>query len=817
MRGIFVPPSLSAPRLLAGLLLLAAQVSAVEELPLGPRGDIAQWVSSGRLTVPASATEGRDPKTLLGLPATPGILAAMGTPAIDALPSGAPPRFFGLGEDACVSDYAFYRERLRIESVLATDLVAPQAGRRDFILWLDRGAAEVLIAGRQVRQAITRGRAVEGHPFTAELAAGANRILIRRVRIGERDTPSQAGLRCLGDAGDLRVRLPLSDDRAAQELARHRWLARLRGTADGTLVAERAPDFPVTITSAAAILPWRPTQERRSQPWPAGRAELRRAEFDPTALAVRVVAGDPETGQARALDWPYLDPIPAATETDLARHRTALRGALDRTDWALFAGLDALRRLDAGATAADPTIGALVERMVTTIANRDGTSDFQMMAVLRLLFAAGDRLSPAQNERLRQVLRETPMWSDERDLGTMTFTSENHQVMFQVCARLAATLMPDAVFHGSGRNATDQARIAGERLAEWFTVRERSGFHEFLAPAYTNETFIALLNLADYDPDPAFRQRAQKHLDTIVLLAADYGLHGLPGGPNGRCYRHEMLASHHEGRSAILSWFTPTAVFAPHSITVALAHSAYPGPAAPLTVQGPLTRSDAMGGTVVHLRRTADYLLGTCTIPSALAQEPSNPFPFGKPGESLYQHHLWEISLGGHARVFTQSPATTDECLDARPGYWVGEQSAPTLALIDGAVAALYRLKPQAMIGWTHAWWPAPAFSEERVDGHWAFARAGDGYVGLWCSQPLRRVHNVSQDTELRADGPDQAWVAWAGSRTETGTFAQFQAQCQAHGPAYAPATGTLTLDGRHRLIYGASPLPAGPTPGPQP
>ena len=798
--------------ILAALVLLVAQLTGAESFPLGPEGAVAHWVTSGRRTLPIAPTEGRDPARLLAFAPPAGVIEAMSAPIIALPPTGDRPRIVLLDDATCASDYAFYRERLRIETILAVDLLVPQAGRREFTLWCDRGAAEVIIGGRTVLQITQRTTPVEGHPFAAEVAAGANRILIRRIRVGERDTPLQTGLRCRGSVEDLRVALPLPQDVVANVLARHAWLRAVQAGPDGSLTAAQAPDFPVTITSAPAIFPWRPTQERRTFAWPPGVVTLARQDLGPGTLALRLVAGDPQDGLVRQLDWPYLAPLPFTAGGSLEERRHQLVASLDEADFALFAGLDALRHLDAGRAATDPVVGALVDRMVTTIAQRDGTSDFQMMAVIRLLFAARDRLTVDQRDRLQQVLTEVPYGSDEKNLGTMTFSSENHQVMFLAAARLAAVLMPQAVFRASGRTADEQRRVTAERLAAWFSVREGSGFSEFLAPAYTNETFLALLNLHDYDPDPALRQRARVLLDSIVSLAALHGFQGLPLGPNGRCYRHELLASYREGRSAILSWFAPEAIFAPHSITVALAHSTYGGPATPLDLRGSWERRDAMGGTVVVGRRTADYLLGTCTIPSPVAQEASNPFPFRAPGTSLYQHHVWEVSLGGHARVFVQSPATADESLDARPGYWVGEQSAPTLAEVDGMVAAIYRLDPKALLGFTHAWWPSPAFTEERIDPHWAFARHGDGYVGLWCSAPLQRAATVAQHAELRAYGSEHAWLAVASSQAEVGSFARFQEQCRQRLPAYDPVTGTLSLGGRPRLTYGQS-APVGGSP----
>ena len=785
------------------LLLVANLVAATEVFSLSPQGDVAHWLASRRQMFPVEPTVGRDPRTLLAIAPPAGLLEAMGAPVVGTLPQGTPPRILFLGDVACAADYGFYRERVRVESVLAVDLLVPGSGPRDFLLWLDRGAVEVFIDGRSVLQAANRSTAVESRRFSVEVAAGSHRILMRRTCTGERNTPLQTGLRCLGAVEGVQVRLPVAPDLLASSMTIHRWLAGLRSAADGSLIAERAPDFPVTITHARAIMPWRPAEERRTAPWPAGALIVTRKELDPEALAMRVVAGDPDLGLERFFDWPYLAPLTPGPGGDLVQHRQGLLRGLDRADWVLFAGLDALRRLDAGMAATDPALEALVERMVKTIANKDGTSDFQMTAAIRLLFASKGRLTPDQEARLLRVLREVPYASDEGDTGTLSFSSENHQVMFQSCARLAAVLMPEAVFQASGRSAAEHGRLARERLQAWFAVRERAGFHEFLAPAYTNETFLALLNLVDYDPDPAVRLRAQGLLDTMVSLAALHGFRGLPLGPNGRCYRHELLGSHHEGRTAILSWFSSEAVVATHSITAALAHSTYPGPTTPLDLHGPVVRRDAMGGTTVSLRRTADYLLGACTIPSLLVQEPCNPFPFKAPGSSLYQHHLWEIALGGHARIFTQSPATVDECLDARPGYWVGEQSAPTLAEVDGMVMAIYRLAPDAMVPFTHAWWPAPAFDAEVVDGSWAFARKGDGYAALWCSQPLQRRERVAQHAELRAYGPSHAWIAWASSRSEAGTFERFQQQCRDRRPAYDPASGRLSLDGRLRLTYG--------------
>ncbi len=788
----------------AAFLLAVSNVWAVEgTFPLGPNGDVAHWLYTGRHVRVLAAGENKNlRKIALGQPSHFS-LQDLSANELGSLADGTRPKIRILGDGACIADYQFYRQLSFVEACLVTDLHAPKAGEVSGLVWLDRGGVELYLNGKSVLTHFVTQSSVQGVPVKLSLVPGLNRIVIRRTCLGERNVPFQTGLRVTDPGVAVTVRLPVANEVLAQHLTQHQWLQGLRSDRDGTLTATQSPEFPVRIIFAGHILPWRPTLQTRSAVWPAGSTTLRLSDLGDEVLGLWVEVGEKESGIRKAFDWPWLAPLRSGTASDLAEHRKELLASRQDINWTLFAGLKVLRLLDDGVPATDPQVEAEVDRAVAAIANRDGTTDFQTNAAIRLLFADGNRLTARQREVLRRELLDSTYWSDEGEIGTMTFSSENHQVMLHASSRLVAALYPDGTFLRSGRAAADQAEVARKRLKDWFTVRERSGIHEFLAPAYNNETFLALVNLYDYDQDPDIRARAGRMMDHILSFSALHSFRGFTLGPNGRSYRQELLAPQLEGRSAIQSWYSPTAIFSPNTISTALAHSTYKGlPMDPL-LQKDIERSDTMGGTVVYLRRTKDYLLGTSTNPSAVVQEEANPFKFLAPGQSMYQHHLWEISLGGHARIFTQSPASHDEILDARPGYWVGEQSAPTIAASEGRVLAIYRLNPDSLVPFTHAWWPSAAFDEETVDGHWAFARKNEGYAALWCSVPLVKYSNVAQGCELRANSRESAWMGIASSQSEAGSFSEFKRKCLALTPVYAPTQGLLTVAGKPRLVYG--------------
>jgi hypothetical protein len=177
-------------------------------------------------------------------------------------------------------------------------------------------------------------------------------------------------------------------------------------------------------------------------------------------------------------------------------------------------------------------------------------------------------------------------------------------------------------------------------------------------------------------------------------------------------------------------------------------------------------------------------------------------------GQMRDQIRTWQARLGtGH--VFTQHPADapsgdgTSE--KGKPGYWTGEASIPRSAQHERTSVHVYQPAWDAtnvdpllwsVLGYqdeTHAFVPQDRFDAVVRDGHWTFAREGDGYLGLWSWREVDwRDHGPAEDPDegfekpfdlVAEGGADNVWICELGDADESGTFEEFQAACTAGKP----------------------------------
>ncbi|MFW6163030.1 MAG: hypothetical protein ACODAJ_09690, partial [Planctomycetota bacterium] len=142
-----------------------------------------------------------------------------------------------------------------------------------------------------------------------------------------------------------------------------------------------------------------------------------------------------------------------------------------------------------------------------------------------------------------------------------------------------------------------------------------------------------------------------------------------------------------------------------------------------------------------------------------------------RPGVAGYQQHLWHAALGRGCHVFVNHPGASTDLSKSRPGYWYGNGSVPRLHQQEAQLTEIFDIPDDHPMPFTHAHWPADAFDEQEVSGHWAFGRRGEGGIALWCSQPLEPHDEVLTGRELRAWGRRVAWLCFVGRCARFGRF----------------------------------------------
>jgi hypothetical protein len=154
------------------------------------------------------------------------------------------------------------------------------------------------------------------------------------------------------------------------------------------------------------------------------------------------------------------------------------------------------------------------------------------------------------------------------------------------------------------------------------------------------------------------------------------------------------------------------------------------------------------------------------------------------PGASGSAEHLWQATLGPEAVVFTNHPANASLLDLHQPNFWRGNAIQPRVAHWRESVIVIYQAPAGAGLPFTHAYFPTHAFDEYVLDGHWAFARAGQGYLGLFAAAGLSLIQSGDHAyRELRSPGRTNVWLGCLGRATEVGSFADFRQRLLATPP----------------------------------
>ncbi|MBE5041142.1 hypothetical protein, partial [Ructibacterium gallinarum] len=198
------------------------------------------------------------------------------------------------------------------------------------------------------------------------------------------------------------------------------------------------------------------------------------------------------------------------------------------------------------------------------------------------------------------------------------------------------------------------------------------------------------------------------------------------------------------------------------------------------------------GGATLSICRRKDYIITGSEVPTQAQGTLASQFV---PGNLLYQYHLWEASLSGDTKAFVTHPGAASESSTQRPGYWYGEQTAPTCHMEGNTVMEIYDLPADTGTPFTHLYFTTDTFEETRLEGQWLFGRHGDGYIGIWCSQELEPYSDLTLGREYRANALKSAWVCQVSSAEESGSFDAFIEAFKGRTPSFDPDSGKLFLD----------------------
>ncbi len=425
----------------------------------------------------------------------------------------------------------------------------------------------------------------------------------------------------------------------------------------------------------------------------------------------------------------------------------------------------------------DPIDEGVLRETCAFIAARKDCADFVIQGLLRLMYWEREqqRLSDEINALMKDTVLGFKYWVDEPGDTVMYMGSENHRFLFHVAEWMAGQLFPTEEFTNSRQRGLYHATKGRTYITEWLRQRGRFGFDEWHSNSYYPISIAPIVNVYDFaiSEDYKLQQMAGAVLDYAFFNLAADTFNGILGTTHGRSYGHYVKYPDLEGTSATcwLLYGTGSLVKSTSGMgPVTIATSRYVLPEILFDIANDhqavvesKVRQGILRGKASHadfcVYRTPDYSI------SGLQDH--------RKGEYESSTHVAQVTLGSKIVVFWSCPHTSGEGSGLRPDYWSGHTTLPRVIQYRNVMALTWRLSEFAWM--THCFFEQVRFDEVRLEGNWAFARVGDGYLGIY-SQNGMRVGDEGQyaGRELLCDAAENTWLAECGRRADWGTFDAF-------------------------------------------
>jgi hypothetical protein len=475
-------------------------------------------------------------------------------------------------------------------------------------------------------------------------------------------------------------------------------------------------------------------------------------------------------------------PDPDYRFTSYGEYEERKKEALEVISLQRFDLMGALARIERGETQeiGDPALSVSLD----FLRKRKDCADFHALALVVALYRFGTqgKIPTKEAEAIQDTLLSFKYWHDEPGVDAMCWFTENHQIIFHTAAYLAGSLFPSAKFTNAQRTGKELSKLAGNRILRWIGPRFSGGYSEWDSNTYLAMDIYALLALVEYAPSERIQRWAEALLQKTFFMIACHSLQGSHGCSHGRCYVNGLKTSRVESTSGLqrIAWgmggfdcetwsmgmMALSEKFKLHPLIRRLAIEPLPILETKVHSYGTYhLRTDLREGTWevdTICRRTQEYLLS-----AALDLRP------GDPG---IQEHLWQMTFGPEAVIFTNWPGNGQEHGNARPNFWAGSARLPRVVMEGRCIVCLYDPDFQGGLGYGHAYFPVDVFDEVQFHDEWAFARYGNGYAALRGDSSLRLIEQGRHaGQELRSKNGGRAWLAVAGSKEEDGSFEEFQ------------------------------------------
>lgn len=433
---------------------------------------------------------------------------------------------------------------------------------------------------------------------------------------------------------------------------------------------------------------------------------------------------------------------------------------------------------------------------------RKDCSDFHLVVILYLYSRFRDRMSPALQERIRNVAVNFRYWIDEPGDDVMWFFSENHALLFHICQYEAGTLFAQDTFTASGKTGAQQKERAAELLQEWFADFSREFITEWNSNAYIPVDTLGLGTLYAFAaPEDPLHDLARQALDDIFRSLSINAFQGVIMTSFGRSYEEHLKGNYISGTSSLLYFaFNRGCVNNASNAYTSLLLSDYTPP------RDCEKYLEVEPGHALVFRCTQGYEnhvnLYLYKDSAALL---STAVGF-KPYQPGYQEHILQAAADPVAQLFVTHPGESQPYGSGRPNYWAGNGTLPCGVQYRNTGILIYDIDPAHLIGYTHAYFPTMHFDEVCCDGSCLGGKKGSAYLGAVALNGLQAVQDGPMGgREFRSPGKQNVWVVQVSSVEKYPTLDAFMENLRAiriHQDD--PRTATVRLSDGSVLEAGA-------------
>lgn len=665
------------------------------------------------------------------------------------------------------------------------------------------------------------------------LQAGENHLYLHGLMPGWREARLALGMR-LHDAPDAEIRLPtgaISPERwhAAEAALEHVNLKQfafpdLPATIELDAAALEPVELDVTVALPAAGSPWAqfetadaPSESARialkpgeSAALPTSRALAEAMARLPGENVLSLTLGPADGTPLRRIYPVWLSANRYSSEPygDYETRRSeALHHLAQMADYDVLATVAAVETGRAKALSSR-AIGIACE----FLNSRSDCADFYALSLIAMMNRYGDRaaLQSSDRARVEAAFLGFKFWIDEPGIDGMCYCTENHQILFHVTGYLSGQYWRDRTFANSGLTGRQQMARALPRIKSWILRRLSGGFSEWDSNAYLTMDIFSMLALVEFAESARLREMATTLLHKAFFMIASQSFRGAHGSTHGRCYVDGLKSARAENSSNIQRIAWGMGIFNGETRATGLLSMArrYRVPEVLQRIGADVARTDmTFARSHAPYRPEFDMHRGAWDVRTITSRTPDYMLSAAvdhRPAAMGVQEHLWQATLGPEAAVFTNYPGNVQLHGQARPNYWAGSFRLPRVGIAENTVICLYNVDPKVGLGFAHAYFPTAHFDEWRIDGQWAFARVGEGYVALWGDGDLRlmtRGQHAMQ--EIRSGGAGETWLCTVGRAATDGDFGAFCRAVQRHAPlVQGGALAWTTLSG-NALAFG--------------